>query len=215
MNWSNFIVVFMNYFRTKRLRRFVSAYPDLGSLSVLDIGGRPYIWNLLKEKYNIIPMKLVLYNTEDDNQMIHQRDFNVQIGDGRSMAFDDSSFDLVFSNSVIEHVGSFHDMQKFGSECMRVGKEVYIQTPCKYFFVEPHLVAFFIHYLPRNLYRKLSFLSLRYISLRRNKLQFYKIFDGIRLLNEAEFRSLFPNMEINFERFLLFKKSMIAANRKL
>jgi len=205
----------MKFFRKRRMNDFVSAYPDLGELSVLDVGGRPYIWDLLRDEYDIKPRKLVLLNTEDDAQDNQQENFDVKVGDGRAMEFSDKSFDLVFSNSVIEHVGSFPDMKEFAFECVRVAKEVYIQTPCKYFFVEPHLVTLFIHYLPRYLYRKLSFLSLRYISLRNNKVQFYKIFDGINLLTEKDFCLMFPNQKISFERFILLKKSMIASDRSL
>lgn len=204
----------MNYFRTKRMKDFLSAYPDLRNLSVLDVGGRPYIWKLIKKKYNIVPKSLVLLNTEDEKK-ISQKDFYIEIGDGTKLHFVDNCFDLVFSNSVIEHVGSFRDMEKFASECMRVGKEIYIQTPCKYFFIEPHIVTLFIHFFPKSIYRKFVFLSLRYISLRNNTVQFYKIFDGINLLTATTFRRLFPEKKITFEKFIFLKKSMIASDRLL
>jgi hypothetical protein len=43
MVWNNFIHPIMAYFRIRRLKSFVKAYPDPSRLSVLDVSGRPYI----------------------------------------------------------------------------------------------------------------------------------------------------------------------------
>ena len=51
------------------------------------------------------------------------------LGDGRSMPFEDNSFDLVFSNAVIEHVGSLQQ-QRFLLESVRVArKHIFLTTP--------------------------------------------------------------------------------------
>jgi len=50
----------------------------------------------------------------------------------------DGEFDLVFSNSVIEHVGDFERMRQFVHEARRVAKSYWIQTPSKWFPIEPH-----------------------------------------------------------------------------
>ena len=50
-------------------------------------------------------------------------------GDGRKLEFDNNEFDIVFSNSVIEHVGDFQDQKLFSKEILRVGKKIWIQTP--------------------------------------------------------------------------------------
>ncbi len=67
-----------------------------------------------------------------------------------SLPFADQSFDLVFSNSVIEHVGSRDTQARFASEIARVGKLFWLQTPNRYFPIEQHLWTPLVHWLPRR-----------------------------------------------------------------
>lgn len=114
---------------------------------------------------------------------------------------------------MIEHVGDMERIKLFSKETSRVGKEVYIQTPNRWFFIEPHLVTFFIHWFPRKLFRLFAFLSIRRISLWGNKQIYYQIFDGIRLLSENEIRALYPDKNLNYEKFFGMVKSFIVTDR--
>lgn len=151
-----------DYFRTKRLKAFARAYSDLSNLSVLDVGGTPYMWDILNKYFGLSPKKVVLLN-KNPVHLSSGNNYETVIGDARQLPFADGQFDLVFSNSVIEHVGSIVDKREFAKESQRVGKEFYIQTPNRWFPVEPHIIAFFIHWLPRNMYKKLHFLSMIYL----------------------------------------------------
>jgi len=169
------------------------------------------MWELLRKRYGLKPDKLILLNTEQESASF--AGYQVILGDGRKLPFGDKSFDLVFSNSVIEHVGSFSDMEQFASECMRVGKEVYIQTPNRWFPIEPHILTLFIHWLPRPVFHRIAFFSVRYLSLLKNKSHFYFIVNGIRLLTRKEFASLFPGKNLWTERFLGMPKSFVVYDR--
>jgi SAM-dependent methyltransferase len=68
--------------------------------------------------------------------------------DGKTFPFDYKEFDWVFSNAVIEHVGGFADQIRFLNEMLRVGKHVFFTTPNKYFPMESHTNALFLHWLP-------------------------------------------------------------------
>jgi len=61
-------------------------------------------------------------------------------GDARKIEAEDSRVDVVFSNSVIEHVGANQDQMQMAQEVRRVGKRYFIQTPNKYFPLEPHFL---------------------------------------------------------------------------
>ena len=69
----------------------------------------------------------------------------VQYAGGR-FPFDDFQFDWVFSNAVIEHVGSNHAQLFFLNEMLRVGRNVFFTTTNKYFPFESHTNVLFIHW---------------------------------------------------------------------
>jgi SAM-dependent methyltransferase len=69
-------------------------------------------------------------------------------GDACALPFEDGSFDIVFSNAVIEHVGGRERQRAFVSEAIRVGRRVFITTPNRRFPVEVHTRLPFVHWLP-------------------------------------------------------------------
>ncbi len=227
ISWDQIIMPAMASFRKRRLAALVAAYPDLANYRVLDVGGRPGIWNLLKEHYGVAPKELVLLNIADDVERFDAGDggvcdgggnpnavaYEAVVGDGCDIPFPDNSFDLTFSNSVIEHVGDEASTLKFAQECRRVGRQVYIQTPNHWFPMEPHFVTLFIHWLPRSLYRRVAFMSLYYalFSWRSATMKntFYEEFDSIRLLRRSQLKRLFPSKRISREQVLGLTKSFI------
>ncbi len=90
-------------------------------------------------------------------------------GDGRKLEFDDSEFDIVFSNSVIEHVGSFEDQKKICEEILRVGKKFWVQTPSKSFFFEPHFLFPFFHWFPISIRKIIVYITPWYLISKPNK----------------------------------------------
>lgn len=71
-------------------------------------------------------------------------------GDACSLPFADRSFDIVFSNAVIEHVGDIDRQRLFVAEALRVGRRVFMTTPNRWFPVEVHTRLPFVHWLPRR-----------------------------------------------------------------
>lgn len=70
--------------------------------------------------------------------------------DGRALPFPDASFDVVFSNAVVEHVGQEADQRRFVAECCRVGRTVFLTTPNRRFPIETHTLLPAIHWLPTS-----------------------------------------------------------------
>jgi hypothetical protein len=136
--------------------------------------------------------------------------FKFQVVDGRTLPYADQSFDLVVSNSVIEHVGNWADQQRFAIEMQRVGRRLYLQTPNKWFPVEPHLIALFLHWLPNGLQIAL----VRWFSVwgwvtKPDRARIAEFVNGTRLLSRSELEQLFPGCRIEKESVLGLAKSYI------
>src|SRR5579863_9707418 len=131
----------MAYFRVRRHRWLTEEFGDCRT--VIDMGGRESMWHTVG-----FSPQVTIVNPEQVE--VIQPGFEYIAGDGRALKFGIGSFDLAFSNSVIEHVGSFEDQRRFARETMRVGRRVYCQTPNRWFPAEFHYLALFIHWLPRS-----------------------------------------------------------------
>ena len=55
--------------------------------------------------------------------------FTMIQGDATRLPFADGSYEIVYSNSVIEHLGTWENQQAFAREARRVGRRLWIQTP--------------------------------------------------------------------------------------
>lgn len=156
---------------------------------------------------------MTILNIKRPNVLPENEKWEYVVGDGTNLQYSDASFDLVFSNSVIEHVGDSASQKRFADEMLRVGRRIYCQTPNKWFFVEPHLIAPFIHWLPFRVQRRLvRWLSVWGWVTRPDQTQIDKFLLDTRLLSYRELRALFPGREIQRERFMLMTKSYIVTN---
>lgn len=116
---------------------------------------------------------------------------------------------MVFSNSVIEHVGNEGKQQKFAEEVMRVGNSYWVQTPNKYFPIEPHVMFPFFQFLPMAARKKIA-VKWPYSHYKRWNLSDERIFQdlsNVRLLSKKELLSLFKNASLYKEKYAGFTKS--------
>ena len=203
-----------NKFRNKRFSEFESLisknFPENSEIKILDVGGTGYFWknkNFLK-KYNVNITLLNLTTEELDMPGISSI-----AGNATDLSeFADESFDLVFSNSVIEHLYDWENQIKMADEVMRVGKKFFIQTPNKHFFIEAHYAIPFIQYFPKKLaFRILTKTRMSRLRkwARHDALQYLQ---EIRLLSKSEMKTLFPGSQIMEEKFIGLTKSFTAHN---
>jgi SAM-dependent methyltransferase len=179
------------------------------STRILDVGGTPANWSLLKVRPQVTMLNLprAMEPDEDGMQWI--------FADGCQLPFRDKSFDVVFSNSVIEHVGDLRRHEQFATEIARVGIRYFVQTPNRWFPVEHHLLTPLIHFLPRRWQRWLvgKFTIWEWIARPRPDQRAFFLehyLSDIRLLDGPAMRRLFPDARLIRERFLGLTKSLIA-----
>jgi len=189
--------------------RFQRLFEITDQTTVLDVGGSPLIWQFA----NVQP-KLTFLNLPPAIEDA-RGNANLVGGDGRMLPFQDGAFDIVFSNSTIEHVGNRDDQQRFANEIARVGKRYWVQTPNRRFPFEMHVMLPFVHYLPRSWQRRIvtrftgwQILVPHTKDVRRDYIAHF--LNELRLLDERELRSLFPQAQIAREWMFGLPKSLIA-----
>jgi SAM-dependent methyltransferase len=193
--------------RRRRMHRFARTFgPDEPS-RVLDVGGSRFNWEL-----SSLRSPVVLLNVDRPrNAAALPARFALVTGSGTDLPCRDASFDVVFSNSVIEHVGDPASQRRFAQELRRVGRRLWVQTPARWFPFEPHLLTPFAHYLPKRWQRRLlrRFTVWGWLA-RPSPEQVERFLRETRLLTYREMRALFPDCEIRRERVLFLTKSYVA-----
>jgi methyltransferase family protein len=200
--------LFAGYFRPARMRLFASAFQITNATRIVDVGGTPFNWTLIEERPEVTFANVP--GESDFNPLQHK----MVMYDGSVVPFADNSFDVCYSNSVIEHVGGPESVALFASEIRRLAPRYFVQTPNRYFFAEPHFLCIFIHWLPFSVKRHLMrWGSLRGWMMKPDQKTIDEWLRDIRLLSVRDMRRLFPDAEIVRERFLGITKSIIAMKR--
>jgi ubiquinone/menaquinone biosynthesis C-methylase UbiE len=197
---------FFKGFRKRRMRYFYDYFEIKPDTTVLDVGGREFNWQLMS-----FAPRVTILNLETEKP---SGQFEWIAGDARQLPFPDKAFDIVYSNSVIEHLGTAGDQQRFATECRRVGRSYFVQTPNRNFPIEPHVLTPFIHWLPKSWQRPLvrNFTVWGWIT--RPSVERREWFlNTTRMLTRRELQSLFPEAQIRRESFLGLTKSLIAIKR--
>jgi hypothetical protein len=195
--------------RRRRFDRFMRLFAPTAEDRILDVGGNPDTWG----EFTQVPSSVMIINPHPFDSPHPPRVRSV-VGDACAMEFADGEFDIGYSNSVIEHLGTWERQQRFASEIRRTARRLWVQTPARSFPVEPHYMTPFIHFLPKSLRRRLvRRLTVWGIVHRPDLATIDARLDEIRLLGYREMRELFPDCTILRERFLGFTKSYIAIRR--
>lgn len=181
---------------------------------------------LLRGEGSRMIIELTIVNIEPQN--ISSDEIKFIQADALELSFiPDKSFDVVFSNSVIEHVGGINEQTKFADEVKRISKRYFIQTPNYYFPFEPHFLFPCFQFLPRSIQRFLVMkFNLGWFNKCHTKKEADLLIDSIHLLKKKELEELFGvdltpspspdrrgETEIYSEKFLLMNKSFILIHK--
>jgi SAM-dependent methyltransferase len=172
--------------RGRRFDRFMGQMRPAAENTVLDVGVTDSQWrssNFLEASYPW-PGQITAVGLQP--MPAFQRLFpevRFVIADGRQLPFPDGSFDIGFSNAVVEHVGDRSAQRRFVHELLRTCKRVFIATPNAAFPIDPHTLLPFIHWLPRRARNRL----LRWAGQGR-----WASEEALNPLAARDLRSLFP-----------------------
>jgi SAM-dependent methyltransferase len=182
------------YNRERKWNYFKKNIPFDNKTKILDVGFNNVEYspvdNYLEKKYpfqqNITALGIV---GKDKFQKMYPL-VNAVLYDGKRFPFEDKSFDICWSNAVIEHVGNTEDQLYFIKEMKRVSKTIIFSTPNKFFPIELHTRTLFLHWLPKSIFDQyLSKIGKKWASgSYMNLLSKRKI---VRLLNQANLKNYF------------------------
>lgn len=198
-----------NKMRQKRFAEFTRfrtlVADDSGErLTLLDVGGTSNYWEQMGtlDDANLAITTLNLEPQPDPDQRL-----TTEVGSALELPYADNRFDIVFSNSVIEHVGGKANRIQMAKEVERVASRGYfVQTPNRWFPIEPHFHRLACHpIMPesvrvRSLAKKPGFNA----EIATQEIR------EIELMNKREVQELFPGARIAVERVFGLTKSFMA-----
>lgn len=204
-----------NYFRGRRFalieKKIRAIHKATGSCRIIDVGGRVEYWNPILPTLTEVGARITVVNLEKTQPKPGPL-FDFAFGNACDLAnYLDASFDFAHSNSLIEHVGRWPEMQRCAGEIRRVARAYYVQTPYLWFPIEPHFRAPFFAWLPEQTRARLLMrFDLGYIGKAATLGHAMLDVQSINLLDYAQMKCLFPDATISFERVAGLPKSMIA-----
>ena len=197
-------------FRARRFRIFEGFFAALPRpVHIIDIGGTNSFWERVgwagQDDVQITLLNLFPQARQHAN-------IAPVVGNATNLSdFGPGSFDVAFSNSVIEHLSTFENQRKMAAEVRRVAKAYWVQTPNFWFPIEPHFHVPGWQWMPEPV--RVSMLSrwkCGWLGPCKDPLQARELVAEIRLLTCGELRDIFPEAQIMPERFAGFTKSWTA-----
>jgi hypothetical protein len=208
-------------FRRKRFKNIEALVRKVLSVKdkckILDVGGTAQYWSLMEPEL-LRKCEIVVHNLEkpmgsDPHKNVPPNGvFKFDYGDGRNLnTVKDHEYDIAHSNSVIEHVGKFSDMQQFADELTRVGKYYYLQTPNFWFPIEPHYGVPFIHWLPIPVRARIMVKwNIGFHKKHSTLSSAYNYVEYINLIDQNALKFILTGADFRKEKILFLTKSLIA-----
>lgn len=203
-----------NRFRRKRFQIFLRYLNSLEKpVHIFDIGGTQNYWYQmgLAEDMNY---HITLLNKHHESVKYRNMDF-IHADACDLGKLDLSDYDIIHSNSLIEHLDSFERQKYLADAVISSGKPYFIQTPNYWFPFEPHFLFPCFQFLPFAIRKFLVMnFNLGWYKKCKDEEEADRLINSVRLLKLSELKTLFPQGFVITERFLLLPKSFIVTHSK-
>lgn len=188
-------------YRTQKLNCFFKELSPRPDETLLDVGGGVGIIGEFQPLYKFFRSVQVV---NLDSPVINEEEFKhvmVSNADGCALPYPDQSFDWIFSNAVIEHVGGAARQKLFAAEIQRVARKGYfVATPNRHFPVDPHTLLPFYQFLSPRLQSKVCRFAPGYV----------RVYEPIDLLSAHDMRNLFPGATVRKMGMRLVPNNLVA-----
>jgi hypothetical protein len=189
-------------------------FPDLSTLSVVDLGGTVESWR----RAPVRPARVTVVNLfepgESDESWLRPVTGDACAArEALRAAGADTAYDLVFSNSLLEHVGGHAQRVALAAEVHALAPRHWVQTPYRYFPVEPHWLFPMLQFLPLAARARVAAAWPLAHSRPPDAATAMSEVQWTELVGVAEMRAYFPGSEIHRERVAGLTKSLVAVAR--
>lgn len=190
--------------RQRRNEAFKHTFPDLADMRVLDLGGTAVSWRVTGLRARSVTIVNLDNAPEPEEPWLE-----FVRGDACAGGF--GKYDLVFSNSLMEHLGGHSRRRQFADVVCESAPSWWVQTPYRYFPVEPHWIFPGFQFLP---FRTRVFVSQHWSTLHapacKDRTTAEELVASVELISASEMRAYFPTGQIWFERIAGIPKSIVS-----
>jgi Methyltransferase domain len=199
---------FSNRMRERRFKLFEELTATLPRpLRILDIGGTNAFWEQ-RGWAGRDDAEITLVNLKAEPR--RHPNIHPTVGDATNLDHGDGSFDIAFSNSVIEHLFELEAQQAMAREVQRVARAFWVQTPNFWFPMEPHFLVPGWHWMPET--ARIALIRRRACGWRGpcpDPEDAARTVREIRLLTRRQLRLMFPGATVHAERIGGAPKSFV------
>jgi hypothetical protein len=191
--------------RRRRMELFQRLMAPGPNSRILDLGGTPMVWSYIRQ-----PLAITILNLPGSvagSIPTHHKLTFVEGDACATLPYPDGEFDIVFSNSVIEHVGAEDRQAAFAANVRRLGRTYCVQTPAPWFPIEAHTGMPFWWFYPEPVRRRI-------LAVWHTKLPAWsEAIADTRVLTRRRMAALFPDASIYTESLAGIPKSYTAFAR--
>jgi len=196
--------------RARRWNQLLGLFPQLRDMHVVDLGGTTEYWR----RAPVRPASVTVLNLTEPGDS--DEDWLVPVmGDacdavealrqtGREV------YDIVISNAVIEHVGGHGARVRFAESVHALAPRHWVQTPYRYFPLEPHWLFPGMQFLPIAARAQVALHWRLQHTRALNPADALASVQWTDLVGRTEMRSYFPTSELLAEKVGPLTKSLIA-----
>ncbi|HLT12188.1 MAG TPA: class I SAM-dependent methyltransferase [Micromonosporaceae bacterium] len=193
--------------RARRWQWLLETFPDFEQMSVVDLGGTLLSW----QRAPVRPKHLHVINVSKPPKDVPDW---AEVERADACALPDHiakrRYDLVYSNSVIEHVGGHERRLRFAESVHRLADRHWVQTPYRYFPIEPHWLFPGLQFLPVAARTAIVYRWPLVSVPGRPRSAVLSSILWTELIDRTQMRLYFPDSQLLAERVLGLTKSLIA-----
>jgi hypothetical protein len=197
--------------RARRWELVRECFGDLSTLRVIDLGGTVEAWRRAPlDPAHVTVLNLFEPGESDEPTLLPVTGDACRAREALAAAGAPTEYDVVLSNSLLEHVGGHAQRTALAAEVHALAPWHWVQTPYRYFPVEPHWLFPGLQFLPMAARARLAARwPLAHSSPSSPEAAMSEV-QWTELVGAAEMRAYFPDSRIHHERLAGLTKSLVA-----